>query len=97
MSKVSPFLSVFILHTLNILVLKHLRKQIMCKETKLGLAAGLLMIIIMAIGFRTTDHDSKKQKEDINLGNMAREKQNAQSDSQFQTTSRTTKNGPTLE
>ena len=97
MSKVSPFLSVFILHTLNILVLKHLRKQIMCKETKLGLAAGLLMIIIMAIGFRTTDNDSKKQKEDINLGNMVREKQNAHSDSQFQTTSRTTKNGPTLE
>ena len=97
MSKVSPFLSVFILHTLNILVLKHLRKQIMCKETKLGLAAGLLMIIIMAIGFRTTDNDSKKQKEDINLGNMVREKQNAHSDPQFQTTSRTTKNGPTLE
>lgn len=69
----------------------------MCKETKLGLAAGLLMIIIMAIGFRTTDNDSKKQKEDINLGNMVREKQNAHSDPQFQTTSRTTKNGPTLE
>lgn len=73
----------------------------MCKETKLGLASGILMIIIMAIGFHTTDTkkgDKNTDKNtDVNSEKIVREKQKGTQDTQFQTTSRSPKNGPTLE
>jgi hypothetical protein len=69
----------------------------MCKETKLGLAAGLLMIIIMAIGFRNTDQKNDEGNSDLNSEKIVRKNQKEIKDSQFQTTSRTPKNGPTLE
>ncbi len=69
----------------------------MCKETKLGLASGILMIIIMAIGFHTTDSKKGDKNTDVNSEKIVREKQKANQDSQFQTTSRNLKNGPGLE
>ena len=70
----------------------------MCKETNLGLASGILMIIIMAIGFHTTDSKKKGDKNtDVNSEKIVREKQKGNQDSQFQTTSRNLKNGPGLE
>jgi hypothetical protein len=67
----------------------------MCKETKLGLASGLLMIIIMAIGFRTNDSTKDDKISDMKSEKVVREKQ--KNDIQFQTTSRSPKNGPTLD
>ena len=67
----------------------------MCKETKLGLASGLLMIIIMAIGFRTNDSIKDDKTLDVKSEKVVREKQ--KKDIQFQTTSRSPKNGPTLD
>ena len=67
----------------------------MCKETKLGLASGLLMIIIMAIGFRTNDSIKDDKTLDVKSEKVGREKQ--KKDIQFQTTSRSPKNGPTLD
>jgi hypothetical protein len=67
----------------------------MCKETKLGLASGLLMIIIMAIGFRTNDSIKNDKTLDIKSEKIVREK--LKNDIQFQTTSRTPKSGPTLD
>lgn len=69
----------------------------MCKETKLGLATGILMIIIMAIGFHTTDTKKGDKNTDVNSEKIVREKQKGTQDTQFQTTSRSPKNGPTLE
>lgn len=69
----------------------------MCKETKLGLASGILMIIIMAIGFHTTDTKKGDKNTDVNSEKIVREKQKGTQDTQFQTTSRSPKNGPTLE
>ena len=69
----------------------------MCKETKLGLASGILMIIIMAIGFHTTDTKKGDKNTDVNSEKIVREKQKGNQDSQFQTTSRNLKNGPVLE
>lgn len=69
----------------------------MCKETKLGLASGILMIIIMAIGFHTTDIKKGDKNTDVNSEKIVREKQKGNQDSQFQTTSRNLKNGPGLE
>ena len=69
----------------------------MCKETKLGLASGILMIIIMAIGFHTTDSKKGDMNTDVNSEKIVREKQKGNQDSQFQTTSRNLKNGPGLE
>ncbi|NBR04340.1 MAG: hypothetical protein EBT92_01040 [Planctomycetes bacterium] len=69
----------------------------MCKETKLGLAAGLLMIIIMAIGFRTNDPKKEEGIQDLNSEKIVRKNQKETKDQQFQTTSRSPKNGPTLE
>ncbi len=69
----------------------------MCKETKLGLASGILMIIIMAIGFHTTDSKKGDKNTDANSEKIVREKQKGNQDSQFQTTSRNQKNGPGLE
>ena len=69
----------------------------MCKETKLGLASGILMIIIMAIGFHTTDSKKGDMNTDVNSEKIVREKQKWNQDSQFQTTSRNLKNGPGLE
>jgi len=69
----------------------------MCKETKLGLASGILMIIIMAIGFHTTDSKKVDKNTDVNSEKIVREKQKGNQDSQFQTTSRNLKNGPGLE
>ncbi len=71
--------------------------QYMCKETKLGLASGILMIIIMAIGFHTTDTKKGDKNTDVNSEKIVREKQKGNQDSQFQTTSRNLKNGPGLE
>jgi hypothetical protein len=67
----------------------------MCKETKLGLACGLLMIIIMAIGFRTNDSPKEDKALDVKSEKIVREKQ--KKDIQFQTTSRSPKSGPTLD
>jgi hypothetical protein len=67
----------------------------MCKETKLGLASGLLMIIIMAIGFRTNDSIKDDKTLDVKSEKIVREKQ--KNDIQFQTTSRSPKSGPTLD
>jgi len=67
----------------------------MCKETKLGLASGLLMIIIMAIGFRTNDSIKDAKTLDVKSEKIVREKQ--KNDIQFQTTSRSPKSGPTLD
>ena len=67
----------------------------MCKETKLGLASGILMIIIMAIGFHTTDSKKGDKNTDVNSEKIVREKQ--KNDIQFQTTSRSPKSGPTLD
>jgi hypothetical protein len=67
----------------------------MCKETKLGLASGLLMIIIMAIGFRTNDSIKDDKTSDVKSDKVVREKQ--KKEIQFQTTSRSPKNGPTLD
>ena len=67
----------------------------MCKETKLGLASGLLMIIIMAIGFRTNDSIKEDKTSDVKSDKVVREKQ--KKEIQFQTTSRSPKNGPTLD
>jgi hypothetical protein len=67
----------------------------MCKETKLGLASGLLMIIIMAIGFRTNDSIRNDKALDVKSEKIVREKQ--KSAIQFQTTSRSPKSGPTLD
>jgi len=67
----------------------------MCKETKLGLASGLLMIIIMAIGFRTNDSIRNDKALDVKSEKIVREKQ--KSNIQFQTTSRSPKSGPTLD
>jgi len=67
----------------------------MCKETKLGLASGLLMIIIMAIGFRTNDSIKDEKTLDVKSEKIVREKQ--KNDIQFQTTSRSPKSGPTLD
>lgn len=69
----------------------------MCKETKLGLASGILMIIIMAIGFHTTDTKKGDKNTDVNSEKIVREKQKGTQDTQFQTTSRSPKNGPALE
>ena len=69
----------------------------MCKETKLGLASGILMIIIMAIGFHTTDSKKGDKNTDVNSEKIVREKQKGNQDSQFQTTSRNLKNGSGLE
>lgn len=69
----------------------------MCKETKLGLATGLLMIIIMAIGFRTGDQKIDDTNPDLTSGKIVREKKNGNQEAQFQTTSRSQKSGPTLE
>lgn len=69
----------------------------MCKETKLGLATGLLMIIIMAIGFRTTDQKKDDTSPNLTSEKIVREKKNGNQEAQFQTTSRIQKNGPTLE
>jgi hypothetical protein len=69
----------------------------MCKETKLGLATGLLMIIIMAIGFRTSDQKKDDASPDLTSDKIVREKKNENQGTQFQTTSRSQKNGPTLE
>lgn len=69
----------------------------MCKETKLGLASGILMIIIMAIGFHTTDSKKGDKNTDVNSEKIVRENQKGSQDSQFQTTSRNLKNGPGLE
>lgn len=67
----------------------------MCKETKLGLASGLLMIIVMAIGFRTNDSIKEDKTLDVKSEKIVREKQ--KNDIQFQTTSRSPKSGPTLD
>lgn len=67
----------------------------MCKETKLGLASGLLMIIIMAIGFRTNDSTKEDKALDVKSEKIVREKQ--KKEIQFQTTSRSPKSGPTLD
>jgi hypothetical protein len=67
----------------------------MCKETKLGLACGLLMIIIMAIGFRTNDSIRHDKALDVKSEKIVQEKQ--KKDIQFQTTSRSPKSGPTLD
>ena len=67
----------------------------MCKETKLGLASGLLMIIIMAIGFRTNESIKYDKTSDVKSEKVVREKQ--KKEIQFQTTSRSPKNGPTLD
>ena len=67
----------------------------MCKETKLGLASGLLMIIIMAIGFRTNDSIKDDRTLDVKSEKIVREKQ--KKDIQFQTTSRSPKSGPALD
>ena len=67
----------------------------MCKETKLGLASGLLMIIIMAIGFRTNDSIRNDKALDVKSEKIVQEKQ--KKDIQFQTTSRSPKSGPTLD
>ena len=67
----------------------------MCKETKLGLASGLLMIIIMAIGFRTNDSIKEDKTSDVKSDKVVLEKQ--KKEIQFQTTSRSPKNGPTLD
>lgn len=67
----------------------------MCKETKLGLASGLLMLIIMAIGFRTNDSIKDDKTLDVKSEKIVREKQ--KNDIQFQTTSRSPKSGPTLD
>jgi len=67
----------------------------MCKETKLGLASGLLMIIIMAIGFRTNDSSREDKTLDVKSEKIVQEKN--KKDIQFQTTSRSPKNGPTLD
>jgi hypothetical protein len=67
----------------------------MCKETKLGLACGLLMIIIMAIGFRTNDSIRHYKALDVKSEKIVQEKQ--KNDIQFQTTSRSPKSGPTLD
>jgi hypothetical protein len=67
----------------------------MCKETKLGLASGLLMIIIMAIGFRTNESIRDDKTSDVKSEKVVREKQ--KKDIQFQTTSRSPKSGPTLD
>ena len=67
----------------------------MCKETKLGLASGLLMIIIMAIGFRTNDSIRHDKALDVKSEKIVREKH--KNDIQFQTTSRSPKSGPTLD
>lgn len=69
----------------------------MCKETKIGLATGLLMIIIMAIGFRTGDQKKDDTNPDLTSGKIVREKKNVNQEAQFQTTSRSQKSGPTLE
>jgi len=69
----------------------------MCKETKLGLATGLLMIIIMAIGFRTNDQKKDDTNPDLTSDKIVREKKKVTQESEFQTTSRSPKNGPTLE
>lgn len=69
----------------------------MCKETKLGLASGILMIIIMAIGFHTTDSKKGDKNTDVSSEKIVREKQKGNQDAQFQTTSRNLKNGPGLE
>ncbi len=68
----------------------------MCKETKFGLAAGILMIIVMAIGVRTNETTSDRK-------NLQVEKNTKKSQTlQFQTTSRESINlsttpGPHLE
>jgi hypothetical protein len=67
----------------------------MCKETKLGLASGLLMIIIMAIGFRTNDSIKDDKTSNVKSDKVVREKQ--KNEIQFQTTSRSPKSGPTLD
>ncbi len=67
----------------------------MCKETKLGLASGLLMIIIMAIGFRTNDSIKNDKALDVKSEKIVRDQQ--KNDIQFQTTSRSPKSGPTLD
>lgn len=67
----------------------------MCKETKLGLASGLLMIIIMAIGLRTNDSIKDDKTSDVKSDKVVREKQ--KNEIQFQTTSRSPKSGPTLD
>lgn len=69
----------------------------MCKETKLGLATGLLMIIIMAIGFRTNDQKIEGTNQGLTSDKIVREKKKATQESEFQTTSRGPKNGPTLD
>lgn len=55
------------------------------------------MIIIMAIGFHTTDTKKGDKNTDVNSEKIVREKQKGNQDSQFQTTSRNLKNGPGLE
>jgi hypothetical protein len=67
----------------------------MCKETKLGLASGLLMIIIMAIGLRTNDSIKDDKTSNVKSDKVVREKQ--KNEIQFQTTSRSPKSGPTLD
>jgi len=53
------------------------------------------MIIIMAIGFRTNDSTKDDKISDMKSEKVVREKQ--KNDIQFQTTSRSPKNGPTLD
>ena len=67
----------------------------MCKETKLGLASGILMIIIMAIRFRTNDSIKNDKALDVKSEKIVRDQQ--KNDIQFQTTSRSPKSGPTLD
>ena len=51
----------------------------------------------MAIGFHTTDTKKGDKNTDVNSEKIVREKQKGTQDTQFQTTSRSPKNGPTLE
>jgi len=55
------------------------------------------MIIIMAIGFRTSDQKKDDASPDLTSDKIVREKKNENQGTQFQTTSRSQKNGPTLE
>lgn len=55
------------------------------------------MIIIMAIGFRTNDQKKDDTNPDLTSDKIVREKKKVTQESEFQTTSRSPKNGPTLE